>query len=934
MDSARLVRWGWLAAGLLVLGCDFAPGIADHSDAGVYPPCTSDLDCLESCVCLGGSVCVPISRGEVCTRECDSDTDCQAGAQNASALCYRGACKLEGCTPPYLDCDGLAATGCESDPNLDPANCGGCAGAGGRACAVAEGEACAQGTCTFDPCAAGWNDCDQDSSCESDPQTDAANCGACLSQGGLDCGLQAGVHTATCEGGACVVLTCLGDLNDCNLDGSDGCESDPMSDHLNCGGCAGAGGEGMVCDIDAGWGCSQGSCVLDPCLVWFDCDGDDICESNPLSDAANCGGCFAEGGLHCGLLDHVENGFCQGGVCQLICDPSYSDCDLDPATGCETDTSTSMTDCGACAQDGGALCDETALQRCEAGQCVLNSCYYGYFDCDDNMLNSCESNPMTDSLNCGACLVDGGVACDPWSEVCAGGACVCAQGFAGCSGQGDCTPLGTPDNCGFCGDSCPDLYMVDPLTVQCLEAQCAIGACQFGFADCDREPGDGCEAYLFDDIENCGGCRNACVTVNVSSVICVLGECDYEGGCLTGFGDCDGDRRNGCEANLHQDPQNCLECGNPCSNGQVCTPNGCGASTCDNGWTECVEGDDFPCETLLGTLTDCLFCGNNCWLSTAYLNCVPGTCYPVCSPELGCSVEPCGAGRMECDQSVEPVGEACETPMSAAQCGSCAHDCWQDPEFWANNPGFEVYPTCTVADGGQCEPVTCEPPLAECDLQPEACETSLAWATDCGDCGRSCASYAGTQCALDGSCTIVCDSGACVPFPCPPGFVDCNFEDNVPCETQVVNGFDCQACAGHCPSGLTCLDGVCRPNQAVVCGGQTCLPSEVCCVSPDISHSLSCQDPGQADSCLVTLTCTSPADCPQGQACCRSTVGGMSAPVACRSPVQCDALGILCDSGGDCTGDLGVEAYCCANPLLPGFSTCSLIPCNGDPDNP
>ncbi|HOX42876.1 MAG TPA: hypothetical protein PK668_04715 [Myxococcota bacterium] len=758
MGSARVVRWGWLAAGWLVLGCDFSPGLDDHSDAGLYPPCASDQDCLESCVCLGGSVCVPIESGDSCARECDADADCRATAQNAQAICHRGVCELEGCSPPYLDCDGLAENGCESDPDIDPANCGGCVGSGGQACEVSAGEACVLGTCTSAPCPSGWNDC----------------------------------------------------------------------------------------------------------------DGDSICESDPLTDGLNCGGCAFE---------------------------------------------------------AGEVCEPARLELCDQGVCRVNSCEYDWNDCDDNLLNSCESDPMTDALNCGACLVNGGHLCVPGVEVCADGACVCAEGFADCNGEGSCEPLGTPTACLGCEDDCTTLDSVDPAGVGCDAGRCVIFACLGFYADCDGDPEDGCEAYLLDDAENCGACGHICTPANVSSAVCFLGECNYDGGCLLGFDDCDGDRRNGCEADLAQDPQNCHFCGNECSNGQVCGPNECDVSTCPAAMADC-DGDG-SCETTLRTLTDCSFCNDNCWLSPAYLDCDGGMCYPVCAADQGCTVSPCGGGLLECDGIVGEQGQACETSMSDLQCGSCAHDCWQDPAFWAGVYEFTIYPICAVADGGRCAPATCQQLRAECDrLSAEVCETHLDWVTDCGQCGVSCLMYSTPACLQDGSCTMICEDAVCRPFTCPPGRVDCIFEDNVLCETEVTPEFDCLACDGRCPSGEICLDGECKPRDTVVCDGLTCAPGEVCCLGNDMAHSLQCVDPVVADNCLVTLSCTGPADCPQGQACCESSVGGLDRSVACRPAMECSATGILCGEDLDCAGDLGVVTYCCPNPLLPGFSTCQLTPCD------
>jgi hypothetical protein len=199
-----------------------------------------------------------------------------------------------------------------------------------------------------------------------------------------------------------------------------------------------------------------------------------------------------------------------------------------------------------------------------------------------------------------------------------------------------------------------------------------------------------------------------------SNGACAIGACD------PGWADCDGNRDNGCEANLLE-AGSCGQCGTTCPAGQFCTPAGC-QSSCQPPLTMCPDGrcvdlsKDYshcggcatPChgrqQCRAGTCQDppapppppCTMCGGVCRdLSTDYYNC--GACGNACGSG-GSGAEPKGGGVSVCLE------------------GKCVRRC---------GPGF-------VACGSLC----------------------VALATDrdhCGVCGRVCAA------------TDLCVSGACVP---------------------------------------------------------------------------------------------------------------------------------------------------------------------------
>lgn len=83
-------------------------------------------------------------------------------------LCDGGSCV---CAGGYGNCDGDAATGCESVLEIDPKNCGAC------------GTVCVNGTCEAGACACseGFSDCNEDGTdgCEALLMVDSDHCGSC-----------------------------------------------------------------------------------------------------------------------------------------------------------------------------------------------------------------------------------------------------------------------------------------------------------------------------------------------------------------------------------------------------------------------------------------------------------------------------------------------------------------------------------------------------------------------------------------------------------------------------------------------------------------------------------------------------------------------------------------------------------------------------------
>jgi hypothetical protein len=78
-----------------------------------------------------------------------------------------------------------------------------------------------------------------------------------------------------------------------------------------------------------------------------------------------------------------------GSCVETQCAPGYLDCDGNRSNGCETEFNT--LNCGAC----GTYCNPSHVNRamCSSStlRCQYNMCSPGYFDCDGNLSNGCET---------------------------------------------------------------------------------------------------------------------------------------------------------------------------------------------------------------------------------------------------------------------------------------------------------------------------------------------------------------------------------------------------------------------------------------------------------------------------------------------------------------------------------------------------------------
>ncbi len=208
---------------------------------------------------------------------------------------------------------------CDSDLQSDIANCGAC----DHACTAGPGSqpTCTAGACGL-ACDAGAADCDQDpaTGCEVLLATDPAHCGAC------DNACIAGSRSQpTCTAGACG-LACDAGAADCDQDPATGCEVLLATDPAHCGACDNA--------CPPGFSCRAGACAAPPASCGVCVIGDERC------DPSHFGPVFCTAGPDgCGYWPLATFGACNGVYpwAGIVCDGGHDRtyCTAD-AHGCRT----------------------------------------------------------------------------------------------------------------------------------------------------------------------------------------------------------------------------------------------------------------------------------------------------------------------------------------------------------------------------------------------------------------------------------------------------------------------------------------------------------------------------------------------------------------------------------------------------------------------
>jgi hypothetical protein len=286
----------------------------------------------------------------------------------------------------------------------------------------------------------------------------------------------------------------------------------------------------------------------------------------------------------------------------------------------------------------------------------------------------CETNLDSDPDNCGACgnKCIRGTTLFHYERACVHGQCrpFCRSGYANCNGieEDGCEsePKRDPNNCGLCGNKCPD-------GVACIEGKCG---CPSGMTDCNGT----CVDTRIDDA-NCGTCGMQCIDHQPEGVdpapshmlygcragMCTELHCDHANGAF--WSNCNGDTADGCEVDLTQpDADNCGKCGNKCSTKQECF------SAWNTGLDCQCKGTKILCPATMNSTSFCadiendpLNCGA-CNYDCPLFNHADATCY-----QGRCGVS-CQPGYADCNGRQD---DGCEVDLSKdpRNCGTCGLAC-------------------------------------------------------------------------------------------------------------------------------------------------------------------------------------------------------------------------------------------------------------------
>jgi hypothetical protein len=377
-----------------------------------------------------------------------------------------------------------------------------------------------------------------------------------------------------------------------------------------CSTCALPGMAGQCLPVPAGSSPTHGTCPLkspndpvQPCSYDGKCDGAGNCrlwpygtQASPSTCAANqytppdvCDGmggklrpastpcdpfiCNATG-TACYGPPCADNSVCASGK---MCDPTTKSCgQLPNGRAC---TAANQCTSGFCVD--GVCCESACNGKCEAcdadplkpGQClpVTGAVHTanGYRTaCTGNGLNGCGG--QCNGTNRTACVYP------PATQVCADAACAnnMSTPRVNCDGAGSCNvPAAT---------ACPP---ANNATGVCRGSVCGIQCISGDYADCDNNPGNGCETNLKTDDQRCGSCSNNCLARGQQ---CMNGSC-------------------AC-------PSGKKPCGNTCiDNAACCTPADCGC-------TATTGGTDPDCVARGGGLDYGFRCGANVCLPVVVFN--------------------------------------------------------------------------------------------------------------------------------------------------------------------------------------------------------------------------------------------------------------------------------------------------------------------------
>jgi hypothetical protein len=207
-----------------------------------------------------------------------------------------------------------------------------------------------------------------------------------------------------------------------------------------------------------------------------------------------------------------------------------------------------------------------------------------------------------------------------------------------------------------CGNPACTPCKLDHAASACQGRACVVATCDPGFADCDKNPANGCEVD-FSKPTSCGACNAVCPP---TAPVCAPMGAGFA--CTTG---CPTNAPLLCGAEC-VDPatseNHCGACNNKCPdvpNGTTeCTASAC-SFTCKAGYHKCGAG--------CVVATDPNACGPTCTVCATHPNSMP-----MCTNDT-CTFQ-CSAGFADCNLN---AADGCEAALATdpANCGICGRVC-------------------------------------------------------------------------------------------------------------------------------------------------------------------------------------------------------------------------------------------------------------------
>jgi len=263
-------------------------------------------------------------------------------------------------------------------------------------------------------------------------------------------------------------------------------------------------------------------------------------------------------------------------------------------------------------------------------------------------------------------------------------------------------------------------------------------------------------------VAHCGRCDNACPARANATATCAAGACGAA--CEAGFADCDGDASNGCEASL-EGAAHCGRCGARCEvPTPLCGTTG-GARACVDG---CAAGEvrcGMSCVVTASDAANCGACGSVCPTGAA---CAMGAC--VCpSGQMNCGGA-CAATGASCAVG---VGACMRTGTVVCAAMGTGTQCSVTPGVAGTEVCNGVDDDCDGAVDGAAAVMACPAranAAATCTMGAcgYACAAGFG---DCdGDAANGCETDTRSAVAHCGRCSNACASGgACVDAACVRG---------------------------------------------------------------------------------------------------------------------------------------------------------------------